>query len=102
MAWESGLGYSQALRASMPAGLSTSAWSMSERETTPRRCWVSSTNTSLCTCGSTVFREGQSLWLQQLIRGKLNTAQGAKNISWEQLAMALTTQLAADLGIKAL
>lgn len=35
-------------------------------------------------------------------QGKLNTAQGEKGISWEQLAMALTTQLAVDLGMRAL
>lgn len=35
-------------------------------------------------------------------QGKLNTAQGEKGISWEQLVMALTTQLAVDLGTRAL
>lgn len=33
---------------------------------------------------------------------QLNTAQGEKVISQEQLAMALTTQLAVDLGMRAL
>lgn len=55
---EGGFGYAQALRASMPAGLSTSACRMSERDTTPRRCWVSSTSTNRCTCGSTGVQQG--------------------------------------------